>query len=72
MRPLWEAFGTLQSSLVPQLSSGLPCSASPSLYSVPLTFTSWMVTTVTMSRYEGWGGVPGVLPCEFSAVVSPL
>lgn len=59
---------------VPQPRPGLPCSASPSLYSVPLTFTSWMVTTVIMNRYEGWGGPPtwGVLPSEHCSPVSTL
>jgi hypothetical protein len=62
--PFGVAFGSLHSPPTPphthpepQLSSGLPCSASLSLSlslsSVPLTFTSWTVTTVIMSRYEG-------------------
>lgn len=37
---------------------GCSAQSSPSLHSVPLTCTSWMVTTVIMNRYDGVGASP--------------
>lgn len=54
--------------------SVLGCSAqsSPSLCSVPPTYTNWTVTTVIMNRYDGGGSVQFVVSALTTQRVSPF
>lgn len=68
--PHGGAFGTPSFFLEARLSSqswGCSAQSSSSLHSVPLTCTSWMVTTAIMNRYDGMGAPP---PQDFCSVQS--